>query len=91
METKFTKGEWNTCKYSPVDYGIYTNSDTRKGDIALVRGDDEEAEANMKLIASAPKLLECIIDMFETMELNPTKENLYHRNAIYQVIREAVL
>lgn len=91
METKFTKGEWHTCKYSPCDYGIYTNSDTRKGDIALVRGDDEEAEANVKLIASAPKLLECIIDMFETMELNPTKDNLVLRDKIYQVIREAIL
>ena len=91
METKFTKGEWKTCKYSPCDYGIYTNSDKRKGDIALVRGDDEEAEANLKLIASAPKLLECLIDMFETMELNPTKENLVLRDKIYQVIRDTVL
>ena len=91
METKFTNGEWCACRYSPVDYGIYTNSDTREGDIALVRGDDEEAEANMKLIASAPKLLECLIDMLRVMELNQTKENLYQRNKIERAIREAVL
>ena len=91
METKFTNGEWCACRYSPVDYGIYTNSDTRKGDIALVRGDDEEAEANMKLIASAPKLLECCIEVLQTMELNPTKENLDIRYKIERVIREAVL
>ena len=91
METKFTKGEWNTCKYSPCDYGVYANYDIRKGDIALVRGDGEEAEANLKLIASAPKLLECLIDMLRVMELNPTKENLYQRNKIERAIREAIL
>ena len=91
METKFTKGEWNTCKYSPCDYGVYANSDIRKGDIALVRGDDEEAEANLKLIASAPELLKCCMDILQTMELNPTKENLDIRYKIERVIREAVL
>ena len=88
METKFTKGEWCACRYSPYDFGIYSDSGR---DLALVRGSDEEAEANVKLIASAPKLLECLIDMLRVMELNPTKENLYQRNKIERAIREAIL
>ena len=88
METKFTKGEWCACRYSPYDFGIYSDSGR---DLALVRGSDEEAEANVKLIASAPELLKCCMDILQTMELNPTKENLVLRDKIYQVIRDAIL
>jgi len=63
METKHTKGNWVYQKYS-TDYGVY--SETGNGrDIALVReyGSDEEAEANAKLIAAAPEMLEALIEI----------------------------
>lgn len=63
MKTKHTKGNWVYQKYS-TDYGVY--SETGNGrDIALVReyGSDEEAEANAKLIAAAPELLENLQNM----------------------------
>jgi hypothetical protein len=60
METKFTKGNWIFSKYSPIDYGVHSESGNGN-DIALVRGDSEEAEANAKLITSAPELLNALI------------------------------
>lgn len=55
METKFTKGEWSYNKYQPTDFGIYSTTGSGN-DIALVRGSDEEAGANAKLIAQAPEM-----------------------------------
>lgn len=59
-----TPGEWNVCKYTH-DYGVYAESEVRRGsDIALVRGNDEEARANAILISEAPnmkKALEAIV------------------------------
>lgn len=60
MENKHTKGNWFFQKYS-TDYGVY--SDTGNGnDIALVREckNNEETEANVKLITAAPYLLHAL-------------------------------
>ena len=62
METKHTKGEWVYNKYTPCDYGVYS-TEGRGNDIALVRGSDDEAEANTKLIAAAPDLLNACIEL----------------------------
>ena len=63
METKHTKGDWMYTKYSNDDIGVY--SETGDGrDVALVRDyNNEETEANAKLIAAAPELLGCLSEM----------------------------
>jgi hypothetical protein len=53
-----TPAPWATTRYSN-DFGVYPENEQRRGqDVALVRGDDSEAEANARLIAAAPDLLE---------------------------------
>ena len=61
METKHTKGEW---KQQPCTEGIEIYSN----DLAIARipknyANKQEAEANAKLIAAAPKLLEALIEL----------------------------
>lgn len=64
METKHTAGNWDyTINSSSIS--IYTDLDTHPFDLATIHTtskgcDDEEAEANAKLIAAAPQLLECL-------------------------------
>ena len=60
-DLKITKGEWIYNKYEPCDYGVYS-ADGDGRDIALVRSKntDEESEANAKLIAAAPDLLNAL-------------------------------
>lgn len=60
--TKFTEGKWIYSEYSPTDFGIYSDEGDGR-DIALVRGNDETAEVNAKLIAAAPKLLQNLVDI----------------------------
>lgn len=54
---KHTQGEWNVSKHGNNDsFGIHAGGN----DLAIVKGGNEEggeAEANSKLIASAPELL----------------------------------
>jgi hypothetical protein len=57
MKTAFTSGEWyanNTA--GDHDIEIYTEKS-----IALVRGTDEEAQANARLMKNAPKLLAALL------------------------------
>ncbi len=60
---KHTQGNWMASKYS-YDWGVYSNKNQGR-DIALVReyGSLEEGEANAKLIAAAPDLLEALIEL----------------------------
>jgi len=64
---KHTQGNWSASKYSQ-DWGVY--SETGDGrDIALVREyQPEEAEANAKLIAAAPELLEALEETTNTLK-----------------------
>jgi hypothetical protein len=59
---RHTPGPWRYFNYAGSDFGICEDSDGRDGrgarDFGLVRGDDDEAEANAALISSAPELLE---------------------------------
>ena len=75
METKHTKGKW-VKRQGDSDYkfDILGEFGTNKT-IALIPNkcfvSDEEAEANAKLIASAPKLLETlkyVVDKIENMD-----------------------
>ena len=57
---KHTPAPWTTCKYS-YDFGVYPENETRRGqDIALIRGESSEAEANAQLIAAAPEMHELL-------------------------------
>lgn len=55
-DLKITKGNWLYSKYTPYDYGVYSDCKEREGrDIALVRdyANDEETLANAELITEA--------------------------------------
>jgi len=69
METKHTAGQWNP-EYNRV---ISSFNILKDGDIIAAINDDgtkefEEVEANAKLIAAAPELLEMCIATLEDLE-----------------------
>lgn len=71
MNNKHTPGTWNVSK-TINDYAIYSSQNDSK-DIAAVYQYSrsiapEEAEANAKLIAAAPELLEMCIATLEDLE-----------------------
>lgn len=70
METKFTKGEWNY--YNEFNGGIEVAQDFAKNPIpsriCVISCNDEEAEANAKLIAAAPEMISMLIALNETIE-----------------------
>ena len=59
MKTKHTPGPWEACIYSgPFDQPLILSSD---GAIGRLHGmEDRQHEANAKLIAAAPDLLEAL-------------------------------
>lgn len=64
MKTKHTTGEWN-AKDSEV-YSLITGNTIARCDIG---GKDETTEANAKLIAAAPELLEALQNFVESIDL----------------------
>ncbi len=74
MKTNFTKGEWNvgfedfTSKYE-VPY-VEVNSGAKLIAKATYGKDTKEREANAKLIAAAPILLENLIRCVDRLEEN---------------------
>ena len=95
MEKKFTKGNWNVSDDTSECYLVKSDDG---GLIAFVYdGDiDEEAihmdvvEANAKLIAAAPELLEALIKMCDFHEKNATWDkgnNGYYKAK--QIIKKA--
>jgi hypothetical protein len=69
METKFTKGEWVYNKYEPSDYGVHSEEGDGR-DIALVRSlnNEQESEANAKLIANSPKMFDHLLSFIHYIE-----------------------
>ena len=70
METKHTQGEWSVSK-TVNDYAIHTEGSPK--DIALVYEysraiPKEEAEANAKLIAAAPDLLQSLRQFIHSVQ-----------------------
>jgi hypothetical protein len=85
MKTKHTPGEWIFNKYTPCDFGVHS-IEGRGNDIALVRGTDEEAEANAKLIAAAPVMLEALQKAIEVIErLSDEYSTIANHHASYTV------
>ena len=63
MKTKHTQGEWES-KFSETDNATVIRTKGTKNFIAEVqKGRSEEIEANAKLIAAAPQLLEALIKL----------------------------
>lgn len=79
---KHTKGEWGTSKYSH-DIGVYSSESPNGKDICLVRGNDEEAQANSQLIIAAPKLLEQLKKALDLLnDLRPGRTTAWWRENI---------
>lgn len=77
---KHTKGEWNISKHATPEYapqfGIYAEDGN---DFVIVKG--EKAEANAKIIAAAPELLEALNLAFEEITM---LNNILYRNNLYE-------
>ena len=85
METNYTKGEWYAKE---GDIHLIETGKT----IALIPYYDKENKeeaANARLIAAAPELLNCCMDVLRIMDLKPTYTNQYQRNKIEDAIRKA--
>ena len=62
MKTQHTPGPWThkaTASLGP-QYAVYGESDRTGRDVAVVYNNGNEAEANARLIAAAPELLEAL-------------------------------
>ncbi len=67
METKHTKGEWEYMTVGTVS-GFYKKVFSEKTSICnITTRNFKEAEANAKLIASAPDLLEALIELYDSL------------------------
>lgn len=69
MKTKHTEGEWNVIQPKYQDY-LVVKSDYKDLHICeILKGtytiDKQEAEANAKLIAAAPELLEALKELMD--------------------------
>jgi hypothetical protein len=85
MKTKHTKGKWETQgSLDNIEVIVKTSIDGLYSRIAHVANWDqyppnyEEAEANAKLIAAAPELLETLIEILE-LGANISIQELAHK------------
>jgi len=96
---KHTKGEWKASKNSCF-YEVYCRSEDSPSlginiflqDGKIDKNLSKENEANAKLIASAPELLELIgeIDAWLSFNQHPSKEQISEmRKSIQQAIKKA--
>lgn len=91
METKHTKGEWKVSECIPnAILALEGNIEINNGDwsIACVFTDcgyDEEPQANAKLIAAAPELLDALIHT-----LNELKMSLANQGAVLGMTMEKI-
>lgn len=84
MNTKHTQGEW-VSKGCEI-YNLNTGKTIARTDIG---GTDEQTEANARLIAAAPELLEALEDILRKMNLLilPTERR---NSKIYQQAKQAI-
>ena len=99
MEKKFTQGEWVSRGFEKNSNG-HVSIDFKDGFITVYGGSTdgldrqeklkfvEKAEANAKLIAAAPDLLECLLEAVESLELNESKRNKKWDKAIKKALEQ---
>lgn len=98
METKFTKGNWyvSTDKYDINEYGVIgvDISTTNELNIITVWGDGKEitevTEANAKLIAAAPDLLQSLYQILSLYEQLAVALPLIIKEEWYNKAKEAI-
>lgn len=93
---KHTQGKWVWKQETPQTFSVKT--DTKVGDIICVYADPhrgggmslsvKEAEANAKLVATAPKLLEACIKALKEIE-NPKRDGTLAIELLKEAIKEA--
>jgi hypothetical protein len=89
---KHTQGNWEVSKHGNNDsFGIYAEGS--RNDLAIVKGGNEEggeAEANSKLIASAPNLLKALQTIQSNLDtLKGMTANREQLISIYNLITES--
>jgi len=80
MKATHTPGPWNISKHAAPDYcpqfGIYADGAAAHSDLAIVK--DENAQANARLIAAAPELLEALryyVELHERWRMDMPERN----------------
>lgn len=68
--TKHTPGEWAHTDGSIYSYGVGHGADIATVNTDSAHLTDEEAEANARLIAAAPTMLQALKDCMSWFELN---------------------
>lgn len=89
MKSKHTQGPWEACIYSgPFDQPLILSSD---GAIGRLHGmEDRQHEANAKLIAAAPDLLEACLTAKALFQAQGINENSRIGGAQYKQLLEAI-
>lgn len=95
LEFKGTKNEWfiDQEESHRMTNGVYCNviSTVNTIDIADVYGDDEESQANAKLISASPDLLEALQHMIPVFEQLASFRNINVDNLeCYKKARKAI-
>lgn len=85
METKHTKGDWEAY-YSEFFKTFSIHNDLTSTLICHLNSSSEEAEANAKLIAAAPELLEALIALINA---NPRGVDKKITNQAIEAIKKA--
>ena len=89
METKFTKGEWKALKTGLNETCIFSDVDMEHiFKITHNEGSKMQSDANAKLIAAAPDLLEALKLMVARAELRDNNNGIAFRTA-QQAIKKA--
>ena len=83
METKHTKGQWQAQTTKPFIAKVvaFRNGDKLEITQSATNLSDEEADANAKLIAAAPELLEALIKSKARYE----DENMTHLDEYFLI------